>query len=555
LVKARSSDTHLAAAAEVLSTQLRAHLKRWSSLFAPVAAQAERRFLSRLARLGFDARQRKALAAITPGAAARILAEGRPPAHFFEQVEYSGRRLAKLRLSPAEITRALHEYDNIQLSGLGPLTPTDTANFRWARNQLHFCAILTLNNAFYQVRETETRTFYELFRAEVESHSLDQLLRRFLEILTGFSRAQAGALFLLDGSSRTWTRRAVVPAPPAASGPGSESHCRFDRLARPRYLRVGGAGQDCWLFPDWSGRYACCWSVPLAAEGRALGVMQFAFDKPYEWLPRELELLEVAAERCTLAAQKARLMEELAQREEQVRGLAEHLIQVEEMERRRVSRELHDEAGQSLLYIRLQLEMLERAVAGAHPALAAQLGDIRDLLEKDIVEIRRVIGALSPAVLAQLGLAPALRQLVSQLRRRHSARVRLQVSRLGRLPEKTEATVYRLVQECCNNIIKHSSATHVNLSVGSADGVLRLNVEDDGVGFRVEEALAKRGSFGLAGIRERVALLGGRFDIRSRPGIGTKIKIELPIPQRAKHEAGPAARRANAGRARTESRQ
>lgn len=533
-MKTRAPKTRLAAAAEVLSTQLRAHLKRWATLFAPVADQAERRFLSRLTAMGFDARQRKALAAITPGAAARILADGRPPADFFEQVEYNGRRLAKLRLSPAEIIRALREYDRIKPPGLGPLDPAEVANFRWARDQLHFCAVLTLNNAFYQVREAETKAFYELFRAEVESNGLDELLGRSLDILTAFSRAQAGALFLRDDAKRTWVRRAISPTVPGEPVEVSQSRCRFDRLGRPRYLERGSGGAECWLVQDWREQFVSCWSVPLAAEGRTLGVMQFAFAKPYDWLPRELELLEVAAERCTLAAQKARLMEELAEREEQVRGLAEHLIQVEEMERRRVSRELHDEAGQSLLYIRLQLEMLERTVPPEHAALAGQLSEVRDLLEKNIVEIRRIIGALSPAVLAQLGLAPALRQLVSQLRRRHPARVRLQVSRLGRLPEKTEAMVYRLVQECCNNIIKHSSATHVNLSLRSADGVLRLNVEDDGVGFRVEEALAKRDSFGLAGIRERVALLGGRFDIRSRPGMGTKIKIELPVPKRGK---------------------
>jgi len=532
-VKTRARNTRLAAAAEVLSTQLRAHLKRWAALFAPVADQADQCFLTRLTSLGFDARQRKSLAAITPGAAARILAEGRPPADFFEQVEYNGRRLAKLRLSPTEIIRALREYDRILPSGLGPMDPADVANFRWARDQLHFCAVLTLNNAFYQVRETETKAFYELFRAEVESRSLDELLARLLEILTGFSRAQAGALFLRNQAEGTWVRRAIVPAGQDGISQVPQSRCRFDRLGRPRHMERGTGNRDCWLVPEWPEQFASCWSVPLAAEGRTLGVMQFAFAKPYDWLPRELELLEVAAERCTLAAQKARLMEELAEREEQVRGLAEHLIQVEEMERRRVSRELHDEAGQSLLYIRLQLEMLERTVPAEHSALAGQLREVRDLLEKNIIEIRRIIGALSPAVLAQLGLAAALRQLVSQVRRRHPARIRLQVSRLGRLPEKTEAMVYRLVQECCNNIIKHSSATHVNLSLRSADGVLRLNVEDDGVGFQVDEALAKRDSFGLAGIRERVALLGGRFDIRSRPGMGTQIRIELPVPKRA----------------------
>jgi signal transduction histidine kinase len=533
-VSSRAPHTRLAAAAEVLSTQLRAHLKRWASLFAPVADQAERRFLSRLTTLGFDARQRKALAAITPGAAARILAEGRAPANFFEQVEYNGRRLAKLHLSPAELIRALREYDRIQPSGLGPLKPADVANFRWAREQLHFCAVLTLNNAFYQVREIETKAFYELFRAQVESHGLDELLHRSLEILTGFSGAQAGVLFLRDEAQRTWVRRAIVPGNEVAAEPVPRSRCRLDRLARPRYLERAAAMEECWLVPEWRERFASCWSVPLQAEGRTLGVMQFAFAEPYEWLPRELELLEVAAERCILAAQKARLMEDLAARQEQVRGLAEHLIQVEEMERRRLGRELHDEAGQSLLYIRLQLEMLERAVPAEHATLAADLREVRGLLETNILEIRRIIGALSPAVLAQLGLAAALRQLVSQLRRRHPARIRLQVSRLARLPEKTEATVYRLVQECCNNIIKHSSATRVNLSLRSADGVLRLNVEDDGVGFQVEEALAKRDSFGLAGIRERVALLGGRIDIRSSPGKGTKIKIELPIPKPGK---------------------
>ena len=93
--------------------------------------------------------------------------------------------------------------------------------------------------------------------------------------------------------------------------------------------------------------------------------MQFGFSKTYEWLPREQELLAAAAERCLMAAEKQRLMEDLAQREEQVRRLAEHMLHVEEMERRRISRELHDEAGQSLLCIRLQMELMEQALPEA----------------------------------------------------------------------------------------------------------------------------------------------------------------------------------------------
>ena len=260
--------------------------------------------------------------------------------------------------------------------------------------------------------------------------------------------------------------------------------------------------------------------------------MQFGFSKPYEWLPREQELLAAAAERCLMAAEKARLMEDLAQREEQVRRLAEHMLHVEEMERRRISRELHDEAGQSLLCIRLQIELIEQALPESEHEWRGKLREARDLTERTILEMRRLIAALSPAVLEQLGLGAALRQLVNRFQRLHTCRVKLQLSKMGALPQQLEIISYRLVQECFNNIGKHSSATNVNISLASADGRLRLIVEDNGVGFNVQEALAKRESFGLSGMRERVALLGGEFYVESRmegTKKGTKISIELPI--------------------------
>ena len=159
--------------------------------------------------------------------------------------------------------------------------------------------------------------------------------------------------------------------------------------------------------------------------------MQFGFSKSYEWLPREQELLAAAAERCLMAAEKARLMEDLAAREEQVRQLAEHMLHVEEMERRRISRELHDEAGQSLLCIRLQMELLEQAIPSEHAEWIGKLREARDLTERTILEMRRLIAALSPAVLEQLGLGAAMRQLVNRFRRLHPIRVKLLLGRLG----------------------------------------------------------------------------------------------------------------------------
>lgn len=556
----------LADAADVLSDHLRAHLRRLSAVLRPHTHAVERRFEQSLRRMGMDARQRAALAAITPGAVARSLAGS--GGDFIEQVEYHGRRLAKLNLPPNQIVAALGEYDALLTPILKRLLPGEYGNFQWVREQLQFVVILTLNNAYYQVREAETQAFYELFRVELESRTLDELLGRFLATLAQFCRAGAAQLYLRDPETGDWQYRGgsdgvMAPRPV----PGDRRTWRT--LERGRcwsWNRKEGTGGAAILDPAWARRYQSCWSVPLT-EGRQLaGVIQFGFSRMYEWLPREQELLAAAAERCLIAAQKARLVDDLARREEQVRSLAEHMLHIEEAERRRISRELHDEAGQSLLTVRLQLEMIENGLPVEAPA-RTRLGEVREMTERTILEIRRLIAALSPAVLEQLGLSAALRQLVSRFRRVHAAKVRLQMTRLQGLPKKLEIIVYRLLQECCHNIAKHSQASRVNISAAAADGVLRLQVEDDGIGFPPEEAAEKRNSFGIAGIRERVALMGGRFELESWPRVvatasperqavtragkgpsegrvksGTRIRIELPI-ERGKPRPRPSGRK------------
>ena len=427
--------------------------------------------------------------------------------------------------------------------------PSEAVNLQWVRDQLQFCVILTLNNTYYQVRESETQAFYELFRAELESSNLDDLLSRFLHTLMHFCHADAGRLYLLNDNKRFWVQRASAESGqlrPSEPVQIPNRPALTKALSAPQQIAPGRSHARRLLDPDWSRRFQTCWSVPLAVGGRTAGVLQFGFSKTYEWLPREQELLAAAAERCLMVAEKARLLEDLARREEQVRQLAEHMLHVEEVERRRISRELHDEAGQSLLCIRLQLELLEQGLPDEQFEIVKKLREVRDLTEWTILEIRRLIAALSPAVLEQLGLGAALRQLVNRFRRLHPGRIKLTLGRLGRVPQQTEIIVYRLVQECCNNIGKHAAATIVNISVSSADGKVRLVVEDNGVGFDVDEALARRDSFGLSGMRERVALLGGRFEVVSHPyrkpvsndaaarkkrRRGTRVVIELPMAE------------------------
>jgi len=179
------------------------------------------------------------------------------------------------------------------------------------------------------------------------------------------------------------------------------------------------------------------------------------------------------------------------------------------------------------------MELREQELPDGEGEWKTKLRDARDLTERTILEMRRLISALSPAVLEQLGLGAALRQLVNRFQRLHpDCQVKLHLAKMGVLPQQIEVIAYRLLQECFNNIGKHSRATHVNISLISADGKLRLVVDDNGVGFNIEEAFAKRESFGLSGMRERVALLGGEFQVESRTEgakRGTKISIELPI--------------------------
>ncbi len=536
-----NTSTVLANAAHILKDPVRKPLASLAQWLCPVSERVEKQFVARLKTLRFEARQIHALIAITTGTAARILgpAKGsrKSMLEFLEQVEYSGRRLAKLNLPPSGIQQALQEYDRLLLPMIEKLPREKAAEFRWANEQLHFCVLLTLNNAYYQVRESETQAYSELFRIELESRGLHELLRRFMTTLATLYKADSACLFFLDKNDQV-----LVPMAYVGEGTKTPPHLVTNEadlahwLARPFCVDEGGYDGRLVLDRRTRDRYSTCWSVPLMDGSRLRGVMQFRFRKTYEWLPREQEMLEVAAERCLMGAAKARLMEDLAAREEQVRRLAERMLTVEEMERRRISRELHDEAGQSMLCIRLQLEMIEGNLIPEAGELKGKLQETRDLTERTILEIRRLIAALSPAVLEQLGLGAALRQLVSRFSRIHPARVKLALSRMGKVPKKTEVILYRLVQECMNNVGKHSQASHVNISIESADGILRLNVEDDGVGFEVEEALSRRDSYGLAGLRERVALLGGKFYIESHPrgnGKGGNNQGDTPVSRLA----------------------
>ena len=484
-----------------------ADLQHFARTVQPLARRLDAALRLRGGDLQHDPRCAKALAAITPGAASRLICAGRPVADFFEQAAYNSRRLAKLNVAPGEVVEALKAYDREMGAALGGRAD---AAFSAARQNLHFRTLLTLNNAYYQVREAETQAFYGLVGAEVDAAGLDDLLQRFITILTRTFRAQAGRLIPL-------------------SEPPSLDAAVLKRLSRPLYVAAGNASEKLVLDPAMRSQNQSYWSIPYYSEGRLAGLIQLGFSTPYRWLPRELDLLHAFAGRCLRAVERARLIEDLAAREAQVRALANRLLEAEREERGRISRELHDEAGQSMLFLRLHLEMIEKT---APASLRPKVAEAREVAENIIGEIRRLVTALGPAVVEELGLPAAIRHLSERFRKLHAVKVKLRLTPYGsRPPRAIEAAVYRIVQECYQNIAKHAAARHVNLSLRSTDKVLELNVKDDGAGFDADSAAVRPNSFGVKGMRERVALLGGRFEIRSRPGRGTQISVRIPIPQ------------------------
>lgn len=205
----------------------------------------------------------------------------------------------------------------------------------------------------------------------------------------------------------------------------------------------------------------------------------------------------------------------------------------QELERARLARELHDGPVQDLIVLRQQAEMAEHHLAQNREGDARALLETMRVGEQRIVrELRRLIHALRPAYLEDLGLAPALEMLVKEADERGSAAVRLKMaSPARRLPEEIELAAYRIAQEALSNAIAHAQADEIVVRLTLAQDQLLLQVIDDGVGFTLPEhpsQLTRSAHYGLVGMRERASLLGGRVQIVTAPGQGTQVTAELP---------------------------
>lgn len=216
----------------------------------------------------------------------------------------------------------------------------------------------------------------------------------------------------------------------------------------------------------------------------------------------------------------------------QRRQLAPRIIQAQEEERRRVAREIHDGPAQSLANVVLRTEVCEKMLDIDKNAARRELQELRATVKNSLQDVRRIIFALRPMALDDLGLIPAISRYLENVKKQHKLNIEMDFSEeRWRLDSVSEVALFRIIQEAAQNAVKHAKADKIKVIIEENEQSILVSIRDDGVGFASEEVLKnpKPDSYGLLGMKERVEVLGGQLTIMSKPGRGTEISVHLPL--------------------------
>ncbi len=450
---------------------------------------------------------------------------------FSENLNYYGTRLSKLRMDTREVARSLELYleicDPYIREGFGERRHEALA----AMEMLSSASFVAVSGAYFDTQKAAQDALLAVLDAELSARNLSSLLDRVLQITCETFRATVGVVLLVDPETQLLRVKSTVGLDVAidedmaiAMGQGFSGQIASsgEPGILPDLSRSSGL-----LNPALSAKAQALWGVPLKTGEQVIGVLLIGFEKPYQWLPTERDLLKAIGDRSALAIDRAGMNDALREREMRIAELSGHLLRAQEEERKRISRELHDETGQGLMVIRLYLDMLEKNVGtrGARTKIQETLS----VVDRTIEGIRRIIGKLSPLVLQELGMIAAIRKEAKDLAKSTGVKARVSVGdEVGRLNTDIEMALYRVVQEALHNVAKHAQAKTVNVQMVREGEVVRLVIEDDGVGIS-PVINPQRRSFGMAGMRERVSTLGGTMRVTSRKNQGTRIAISVPI--------------------------
>lgn len=220
---------------------------------------------------------------------------------------------------------------------------------------------------------------------------------------------------------------------------------------------------------------------------------------------------------------------ELKKSHQDLRDLATHLQDIREDERTRIAREIHDELGQQLTGLKMDISWLSKKVQSPNEEINVKLSEALALIDDTVKTVRRIATQLRPSILDDLGLVSAIEWQADEFEKRFKIKTSFH-STLGNIGiDKEIATgIFRIFQECLTNVLRHSQATEVKSMLSASNGVLRLLVSDNGIGFNAS-AIETKKTLGLLGMKERTLIMGGTYDINSKPGEGTTVHIAVPL--------------------------
>ena len=388
-------------------------------------------------------------------------------------------------------------------------------------------------------RNRELLAVNAIARVVGQSLKLDECLQSALSEVQRITRVEVGSIYLLEGEDRALKLRVCC-------GMSEESAEAAGRMALTDVacggvLQVGEPVVVQNLAQTTRASYGALQRealsslvhVPLLAKGTPVGTLCLGARDSHQFTDEEISLLSAIGSQIAIAVENAQLYEELS-RKEQLRGeLLRRIISVQEDERKRIARELHDETSQTLTALLYALD--GTGTNCRTPETAHLLDKMRRLTLSSIDSVHKVIFDLRPTMLDQLGLIAALRWYAES----HLAEsgTRVQVSEFGgvrRLPSVVETALFRTVQEAINNVARHAGARHLQIVFDFPDHQVEIRVEDDGIGFDLKRVRVSPNSLvglGLLSMHERMSAVGGEFFLDSAPGQGTVVLLRVPIPE------------------------
>jgi PAS domain S-box-containing protein len=273
---------------------------------------------------------------------------------------------------------------------------------------------------------------------------------------------------------------------------------------------------------------------------KLVGVLSISTtSKRRTFTPGEIKLIQTIANQIAVAVENARLLEMVQKHAQDLKDLTSQLIKIQEDERRKMAKELHDQLGQMLQAMMMNLDHIRKKLKSKPEKLENiedDINDTRDLLKQTIEDVRTLSYDLRPPMLVDFGLVPTLKWYIENFSQRANINVSLKVKDKGyRFPPQVELTLYRIVQEALTNVAKHSGASEVIIRLSKTDSTATLSVRDNGIGFDPDKVLSAPKGMGLFNMKERVNLLGGSFDIISQSKKGTTLTFNIPFSE-VKHE-------------------